>query len=118
VIEMYIVLAIVLLLAPLGALYVLERMARAGKGPLADPDRVVVLDGTIIPVPAPVGAPDDAWKREPLGLIDDEACAAESCLVTSLIAGELDRAQYQERMADLAAADAAIRPVRLPPDAR
>jgi hypothetical protein len=116
-IEMYIVLTIVLLLAPLGALYVFERMARAGKGPLADPDRMVVLDGTIIPAPAPVVAPDHAWQREPPRLIDDEACAAESCLVTALITGELDPAQYQERMADLAAADAVIRPVRLPPDA-
>ena len=115
---MYVVLAMVLLLLPLGALYVFERMARAGKGPLADPDRMVVLDGTIIPVPAQVVAPDDAWKRDPLRLIDDEACAAESCLVTALIAGALDRAQYRERMADLAAADAAIRPVRLPPEAR
>ena len=116
-IEMYIVLALVLLLLPLGALYLFERMARAGKGPLADPDRMVVLDGTIIPVPAPAVAPDDAWKREPLRLINDEACAAESCVVTALFAVELDRAQYHERMADLAAADAAIRPVRLPPDA-
>jgi hypothetical protein len=116
-IEMYIVLAMVLLLLPLGALYVFERMARAGKGPLADPDRMVVLDGTIIPVP-PAVAPGDAWKREPLRLIDDDACVAESRLVTSLIAGELDRGQYQERMADLAAADAVVRPVRVPPDAR
>lgn len=110
---MYVVLALVLLLVPFAALYVFERLARAGEGPLADPDRMIVLDGTIVPVPiaALVGAP----TPEPVNLNDDEACVAESRIVAALIAGELDRTQYQERMAELAATDAAIHPVRLPP---
>jgi hypothetical protein len=125
---MYVVLAFVLMLIPLGALYVLERLAAAGKGPLADPGGMVVLDGTILPMPMPMPMPmpvpvpglvhavppDDGWKR-PSEVIDDEACTAESRLVAALISGELDRAQYQERMADLAVTDSAIRPVRLPP---
>ena len=122
-IEMYVVLALVLMLVPLAALYVLERLARAGKGPLADPGGMVVLDGTILPVPMPVPVPpfvhavasDDDWRRKPLELVDDESCAAESRLVAALISGELDRAQYQERMADLAVADSSVHPVRLPP---
>jgi hypothetical protein len=122
-IEMYVVLALVLMLIPLGALYLLERLAAAGKGPLANPGEMVVLDGTILPVPMPVPVPslvhavasDDDWKRKPPKLVDDESCAAESRLVAALISGELDRAQYQERMADLAAADSAVHPVRLAP---
>jgi len=121
-IEMYVVLALVLMLIPLGALYLLERLAAAGKGPLANPGEMVVLDGTIFPVPMPVPAPalvhavaSDVWKRKPPKLVDDESCAAESRLVAALISGELDRPQYQERMADLAAADSSVHPVRLPP---
>ena len=112
---MYVVLAFVLLLVPFAALYVFERLARAGKGPLADPGRMIVLDGTIIPVPTPVLTLVDVPTPETVKLKDNEACVAESRIVAALLAGELDRTQYQERMADLAATDAAIRPVRLPP---
>jgi hypothetical protein len=114
-IEMYVVLAFALLLVPFGALYVFERLAHAGKGPLAEPDRMIVLDGTIVPAATSAVALIDAGSPEPAKPIDDEACAAESRLVAALIAGELDRTQYRERMADLAASDATVRPVRLPP---
>jgi hypothetical protein len=115
---MYVVLAFALMLIPLGALFVLERMAATGKGPLANSDGMVLLDGTILPVLAPVATPVclpvDPPMPEPEP-IDDEACATESRLVAALIAGELNREQYRERMADLATSDAAVHPVRLPP---
>jgi hypothetical protein len=112
---MFVALAIVLLLAPLAVLYVVERMARAGKGPLAEPDRMSVLDGTIVPVggfvplfyPGPASADDT---------LDSERCATEGRIVADLLAGRLEPAQYQRRMAALAALDATTRPV--PPEAR
>jgi hypothetical protein len=122
-IEMYVVLAFVLMLVPFCALYVFERLARAGKGRLAEPDRMIVLDGTIIPTPEPAPTPApasavalvDAAPTDPTEPIDGEACAAECRLVAALMAGDLSRTDYRERMADLAASDATIRPVRLPP---
>jgi hypothetical protein len=116
VIEMYTGLVLALLLAPLALVYVFEQMAKAGKGPLAEPDRMIVLDGTITPAPAPVAALVDLGPAAAAHPLDAERCAAESRLVAALIAGELDRVGYQERMAELAAQDAAVRPVRLPPE--
>jgi hypothetical protein len=114
VIGMFVALAFALLLFPLAVLFVLERMSRAGKGPLAGADGRVVYDGTIVPVGGHVVALVDPWRTALANPIDNESCLAESRLAAALIAGELDRAQYQEQMADLAAADAVIRPVRLP----
>src|SRR5688572_5261477 len=107
---MFVVLAFALLLVPLATLFVFERMARAGKGPLAEPDRMILLDGAMVPLATPVVALPSSARPA-----DAEQCAAESRLVAALFAGKLDRAEYRERMAELAASDAAIRPVRLPP---
>ena len=104
------------MLVPLALLYVLERMARNGKGPLADADRMVVFDGTVVPVGGHVVALVDPGPAVQVGSADAERCAAESRLVAALIAGELDRARYHERMAELAAMDDTTRPVRLPPE--
>jgi hypothetical protein len=112
VIDMFVVLAFALLLVPLATLFVFERMARSGKGPLAEPDRMILLDGAMVPIAAPVLA---LASPDPVRPADAEQCAAESRLVAALLAGELDRTEYRERMAELAASDAAIRPVRLPP---
>jgi hypothetical protein len=116
-IEMFVVLAFVLLLVPFAALYVIEWLARAGKGPLVDPDRMIVLDAGLVPVPLPAlpAVASDDGPRQPRTPIDDEACDAESRIVAALLAGDLDPGRYRERMADLAAADAAVHPVRLPP---
>lgn len=113
---MYVVLAFALLLIPMGTLFLLERLARDGKGPLADPARMILLDGTIVPALAPFAPPFAAGMPEAVRPVDDdEACSAESRLVAALLGGDLNRAEYQERMADLAASDAAVNPVRLPP---
>jgi hypothetical protein len=80
-----------LLLVPFGMLYVFERMA----------GHIVAL---IDPGPA-----------DPVHPVDTERCAAESRLVAALIAGDLDRPGYRERMAELAATTG---PVRLPPEPR
>src|SRR5215212_9809375 len=109
VIEMFVALAFALLLVPLAVLYVCEWMARAGRGPLADPDRLIVLDCTIVPMVG-VMALADPGTTAPAQPLDAERCAAESRLVAALIAGDLDRAGYREGMAELAAADAATHP--------
>jgi hypothetical protein len=116
VIEMFVALAFALLLIPLALLYVFERMARAGKGPLADLDSSVVFGGTIVPVGGHMVALVDPGPADPVRAADAEQGSAESRLVAALIAGELDRSQYRERMAELAATDAVTRPVRLPPE--
>jgi hypothetical protein len=114
-IEMFVALALILLLVPLAAVYVFERMARSGKGPLADPDRTVVLDGFIVPMAGfvpllgPAAPPPDSS-------LDAERCAIESRIVASLMTGDLDHAKYQQRMAALAELDATTRPVRVPPE--
>jgi len=114
VIGMWVVLALALLLVPFALLFVFERMGRAGSGPLAEPHGTVVFSGTVVPVGGHVVPLVDPWRTTPTKPTDSESCAAEGRLVAALIAGELDRAQYQEQMAELAAADAIIRPVRLP----
>jgi hypothetical protein len=116
VIEMFVALAFALLLVTLAVLFVVERVARAGNGTLAEPDRTVVFDGTMVPVGGRMVALVDPGPADPVPAQDTEQCAAESRLVAALIAGELDRSQYQERMAELAATDAVVRPVRLPPE--
>ena len=111
---MIVVLAFALLFLLVVVLYVLERMERAGEAPLADSDRALVFDGTVVPVGGHVGALVDRGPAEPDPPVDAGRCIAESRLVTALIAGEVDRSEYQERMAELAANDAVTRPVRPP----
>ena len=96
---MFVALALALFAVPFTALYVCERLARAGKGPLAEPDRMLVLDGAVVAAP-----------------VEEQPSSDEGRLVAALIAGDLDRARYRERMAELAARDAAIRPVPMPPE--
>jgi hypothetical protein len=115
VIVMFAVLAIVLLLTPLAVLYVVERMARAGKGPLAEPDRMTVLDGAIVPMGGFVPLLDPGPPSGDRSL-DTERCATESRIVADLIAGTLEPGQYQLRMAALAELDATTRPVHVPPE--
>ena len=110
---MYLALAFALLLVPFEALYVFERMAKAGKGPLAQPSRMAVLDGTIVAAPVTGSVVGLPAPPEPG---DTEGCAAETRLVAALVAGRLSQADYQTRMAELAAKEADVRPVRLPPD--
>jgi len=106
---MFVALAFALLLVPLAALYVCEWMARAGKGPLAEPGRMIMLDCAIVPMAGTVVA---FVEPEP---VDADHCADEGRLVAALIAGELDQARYRDRMAELAAADAVAHPLRQPP---
>jgi hypothetical protein len=114
VIGMWVALAFALLLVPLAVLFVFERTGRAGEEPSAEPDGKVVFEGTVVPVGGHVVALVDPWRTAPANPSDNESCAVESRLVAALIGGELDRSQYQEQMAELAAADAVMRPVRLP----
>lgn len=115
-IEVFVALVFALLLVPVAVLYVFERMDRAGKEPLADSDRTVVFDGTVVPMGGHVVALVGRGPAEPDPPVDAVRCTAESRLVAALIAGELDRSEYQDRMAELAATDAMTRPVRLPPE--
>jgi hypothetical protein len=114
-IEMFVAVALVLLLVPLAALYVFERMACSGRGPLAESDRAVVLDGFIVPMAGYVPLLGPA-AATPDPSLDAERCATESRIVASLMAGDLDCAKYQQRMAALAALDATTRSVRVPPE--
>ena len=114
---MFVALAIVLLLVPLAVLYVVDRMAQAGKGPLAEPDRMTVLDGTIVPMGGLVALLDPGPPSADRSL-DTDRCATESRIVADLMTGTLDPAQYQLRMAALATLDATTRPVQVPPEPR
>lgn len=111
---MWVVLALALLLVPLAILFVFERTGPTGKEPRAEPDGKVAFGGTVVPMGGHVGALVDPWPAASPHPADTESCAAERRLVAALIAGELDRTRYQEQMAKFAAADAVIRPVRLP----
>jgi hypothetical protein len=113
--------AMVLMLLPLVVLYVCERAAKMGRGPLADPARMTVLDGQIVPESTP---PPTTARENPVSTTaelvfadprDTERCAAESRLVRELLAGTLDRGRYQTEMAALAAGTASP-PVTLPDD--
>jgi hypothetical protein len=113
---LFVALALALFLIPFALLFVFERMARAGKEPLTEPDRVTVLDGVVVPIGGYVplihpGPP----LTDSLGA---ERCATESRIVADRMAGALDPVQYQQKMAALAALDATTRPLRLPPEPR
>ena len=100
---MFVALVFGLLLVSFALLYVFGRMDRAGTGPLAGSDHTVVSDGTVVPTGGHVVALVDRGPAEPDLPVDSERCIAESRLVAALIAGDLDRSEYQEGMAELAA---------------
>jgi hypothetical protein len=99
------ILAMALMLAPMVVLWVCELAAKNGRGPLAEPNRMPVLDGAVGPAPTPSPVFTDPG--------DAERCATEGRLVRELLDGTLDRTRYHAEMAALAAATASP-PVRLP----
>jgi hypothetical protein len=118
---MIIVFAMVLMMVPLVVLYVCEQAAKNGRGPLAEPGRMTVLDGQVVPAPAtaPVPArPVPAGPATPDPVFTDPGdtgrCAAESRLVRQLLAGTLERPRYHAEMAALAAGTGS--PVQMPAD--
>jgi hypothetical protein len=98
---MLLLLAMALMLAPMVALFVCERAAKKGRGPLAAPDRMPVLDGQIVSAPVRQPPSTEPVSTDPR---DVERCAAESRLVRGLLDGTLDRARYRSEMAALAGA--------------
>jgi hypothetical protein len=109
---MLVLVAMALMLTPMVVLFVCERAARRGRGPLAQPDRMPVLDGRIV---SPSGTEQPLRPTGPVftGPGDTEGCAAESRLVRGLLDGTLDRTRYHREMAALAAVTASP-PVQLP----
>lgn len=108
---MLMLLAMALMLAPMVALFVCERAAKRGRGPLAAPDRMPVLDGPVVSAPA-------QQLRPPAGPVftdprDAERCATESRLVRGLLDGTLDRVRDHTETAALAGATVSP-PVQLP----
>ncbi|GAA1039730.1 hypothetical protein GCM10009557_59180 [Virgisporangium ochraceum] len=99
---MWVVLAIVLMLVPVGVVYCYEQAGKRGYGPLAEHPRPTVS--------APM--PTTPVFTDPR---DAERCAVESRLVRQLLDGTLDRAGYRAGMAGLAAGGASP-PVQLPDD--
>lgn len=112
--RMIFIVALVLMAAPLVVLYVCERAAEKGRGPMADPARMVVLDGVVVSAPPapPASAIPGPLFTDPG---DDESCAAESGLVRGLLDGTLARERYHAEMAVLAAGTMSP-PVRPPGD--
>ncbi|GAA0913608.1 hypothetical protein GCM10009557_87290 [Virgisporangium ochraceum] len=103
---MLMLMAMALMVTPMVVLFVCERAAKRGRGPLAQPDRMPVLDGRIVSTSIP------EQPLVPAGPVftgpgDTEGCAAESRLVRGLLAGTIDRTRYHREMAALAAVTAA-----------
>jgi hypothetical protein len=85
------IVAVVLLLTPLAVLFICERAAKNGRGPLADPDHMPVLDPQLAPPPVFTD------ERQA------DLCEAEARLTDALLAGTLTPARYRTEMAVLAA---------------